>query len=179
MSSISGRVKLEYQKPRIKSEHGYDPVKDEDTDDEGGLDSGKKEEDVNVASWASNLKKRKVYDMLEYAKPLVNKCKLLPSDPPVVVSNDSDDNTTRPERKSPHKVENRLLSSEPKEPTKKKRKRKKNTCIHEGCNNHVIKGGVCWTHGAKLTAKVKTCSHEGCTNIVQKRGVCIKHGAKV
>ena len=64
-------------------------------------------------------------------------------------------------------------------------------CSH---NNLDRKGGVCWTHGAKMTKKCwqprgivchmhgtrkKQCSHEGCTNYVQKGGVCVTHGAKV
>jgi hypothetical protein len=36
----------------------------------------------------------------------------------------------------------------------------KKQCRFDGCTNQVIKGGVCWTHGAK----VKQCSQEGCTN---------------
>jgi hypothetical protein len=47
-------------------------------------------------------------------------------------------------------------------------------CSFEGCTNFVQKGGVCFTHGAK----VKRCNHEGCTNIVVKGGVCVTHGAK-
>ena len=46
-------------------------------------------------------------------------------------------------------------------------------CMHEGCTNNSIKGGVCIRHGAKK----KLCSHEGCTNHAKKGGVCIKHGA--
>ena len=48
-------------------------------------------------------------------------------------------------------------------------------CSADGCTNHVIKGGVCVRHGAK----VKRCSREGCSNRAQKGGVCMKHGAKV
>ena len=86
MSSVSGRVKVEYQNISIKSEHGYVPVKDEDTDDEGDFGLGKKKEYVNVGSCTSSLKKRKVYDMLEYAKLPVSTTtvvsKDIPSDPP-------------------------------------------------------------------------------------------------
>mmetsp|Transcript_4188 Transcript_4188/g.7441 ORF Transcript_4188/g.7441 Transcript_4188/m.7441 type:complete len:192 (+) Transcript_4188:171-746(+) len=39
-------------------------------------------------------------------------------------------------------------------------------CNHEGCNNQVVKGGVCWRHGAKPTRKI--CSVEGCTNRAKK-----------
>ena len=89
MSSVSGRVKVEYQNISIKSEHGYVPVKEEDTDDEGGLDLGKKKEDVNVASCISSLKKRKVYGMLEYAKRNTTAAvsKDIPSDPPDISEN--------------------------------------------------------------------------------------------
>ena len=46
-------------------------------------------------------------------------------------------------------------------------------CSREGCTNHVINGGVCVRHGAK----VKRCSYDGCTNNAIKGGVCVKHGA--
>ena len=55
------------------------------------------------------------------------------------------------------------------------RTRTKKRCSHEGCTNHVQKGGVCVTHGAK----VKRCNFEGCTNQSKKGGVCVTHGAKV
>ncbi|KAK1744055.1 hypothetical protein QTG54_005652 [Skeletonema marinoi] len=54
-------------------------------------------------------------------------------------------------------------------------KRTKNQCMSEGCENNVIKGGVCWRHGAK--AYVKLCSSEGCTNRAIQGGVCKRHGA--
>jgi hypothetical protein len=47
-------------------------------------------------------------------------------------------------------------------------------CSFEGCNKHVVREGVCVTHGAK----VKRCSFKGCTNIIVKGGVCVTHGAK-
>jgi hypothetical protein len=47
-----------------------------------------------------------------------------------------------------------------------------------GCANQAQKGGVCFTHGAKV--ELKRCSHEGCTKYPQgKGGVCVTHGAKV
>jgi hypothetical protein len=55
----------------------------------------------------------------------------------------------------------------------KKRKR----CSYEGCTNQVVKGGVCVTHGAKVTRK--HCSHKGCANQAVRGGVCITHGAKM
>ena len=54
-----------------------------------------------------------------------------------------------------------------------KTKRKK--CNVEGCNNQVMKGGLCITHGAER----KRCSFVGCTNQVGKGRVCVTHGAKV
>jgi hypothetical protein len=48
-------------------------------------------------------------------------------------------------------------------------------CSREGCTNNAVKGGVCITHGAKVTRKC--CSHEGCTNYAQKGGVCFTHDA--
>ena len=48
-------------------------------------------------------------------------------------------------------------------------------CSKEGCKNKVVKGGVCYRHGAKR----KQCSSEGCSNQVLKGGVCMKHGAEV
>eukprot|EP00984_Skeletonema_dohrnii_P017828 scaffold8189_cov107-Skeletonema_dohrnii-CCMP3373.AAC.9 len=56
------------------------------------------------------------------------------------------------------------------------KKRTKNQCSSEGCENNVIKGGVCWRHGAKANAK--QCSNEGCKNNAVKGGVCRRHGAK-
>eukprot|EP00986_Skeletonema_menzelii_P008032 scaffold3256_cov120-Skeletonema_menzelii.AAC.4 len=50
----------------------------------------------------------------------------------------------------------------------------KYVCSADGCTNHVVTGGVCVRHGAK----VKLCSSEGCTNLAIKGGVCIRHGAK-
>ena len=162
MSSVSGRVKVEYQNISIKSEHGYVPVKDEETDDEGDLDLGKKEEDVNVASWASNLKKRKVFDMLEYAKPPVDKGKLPHASPTTVVSKETPSNP-------PH--------SEKCTPTGGATKKVRKMCSFDGCTNIVTNNGVCHRHQAKK----KPCSHEGCTNISQRRGLCDRHtvhGAK-
>ena len=49
-------------------------------------------------------------------------------------------------------------------------------CSFEGCTNHVVKGGVCFTHGAKV--EQKQCSFKGCTNWVVNGGVCVTHGAK-
>ena len=54
---------------------------------------------------------------------------------------------------------------------------KRKQCSFAGCTNQSMKGGVCWTHGAKL--EVKRCSHKGCKNCVVKGGVCKTHGAIV
>eukprot|EP00985_Skeletonema_marinoi_P020833 scaffold12460_cov128-Skeletonema_marinoi.AAC.1 len=51
----------------------------------------------------------------------------------------------------------------------------KNNCSADGCTNQVVKGGVCFKHGAKRNL----CSSDGCKNIVVRAGVCIKHGATV
>ncbi|KAK1732663.1 hypothetical protein QTG54_016640 [Skeletonema marinoi] len=66
------------------------------------------------------------------------------------------------------------------EPTKKaakRRQRKRYECSADGCTNNVVKGGVCWRHGAK--PKIKLCSNDGCTNQAKRGGVCMRHGAKV
>ena len=140
MSSVSGRVKVEYQNISIKSEHGYVPVKEEDTDDEGGLDLGKKKEDVNVASCISSLKKRKVYDMLEYAKRPVNTTaavsKDIPSDPPDISEN-----------------AHRTCSSDGSTNHLVKGKNRKRTVRKICVKSHVVDRGVCWVHGAKDSAK--------------------------
>jgi hypothetical protein len=86
----------------------------------------------------------------------------------------NDDNITRPKRKSPHNQ----LSSEPKKRTKTKRKKYIYTCSYEACTNHVVKGGVCIRHGAKVRKK-HCCFNKGCTNFARKGGVCARHGAKL
>ena len=53
-------------------------------------------------------------------------------------------------------------------------KRKRKLCSQEGCDNHVVQGGVCVEHGAR----VKLCKQDGCKNQVQTGGVCIKHGVR-
>ena len=47
-------------------------------------------------------------------------------------------------------------------------------CLHDGCNNQVVKEGVCVRHGAT----VKRCSIQDCSNQAVKNGVCVKHGAR-
>ena len=46
-------------------------------------------------------------------------------------------------------------------------------CSHEGCTNHVVRGGHCRRHGVKTI-----CGHEGCTNIAQNGGLCDRHGGR-
>ena len=53
----------------------------------------------------------------------------------------------------------------------------KKRCSADGCEKFAVSGGVCVTHGAKVTPK--RCSAEGCTNQVQRKGLCMRHGAKV
>jgi len=50
-----------------------------------------------------------------------------------------------------------------------------NDVAFEGCTNGAVKGGVCYTHGAKR--EVKRCSFKGCTNQVVRGGICVTHGA--
>ena len=38
---------------------------------------------------------------------------------------------------------------------------------HKGCTNHAKKGRFCWTHGAKVNAKL--CSHDGCSSYLPER----------
>ena len=186
MSSVSGRVKVEYQNISIKSEHGYVPVKEEDTDDEVVLDLGKKEEDVNVASWASNLKKRKVFDMLEYAKPPVDKGKLPHASPTTVVSKETPSNPPHSEKCTPTggatKKVRKMCSFDgctnivTNNGVCHRHRAKKKPCSHEGCTNISQRRGLCDRHRGR---KKKTCSHDGCTNISIKGGVCVKHGSKL
>jgi len=55
---------------------------------------------------------------------------------------------------------------------KKKTKRIKRKCSAPNCENKVVQGGVCITHGAKR----KLCSHPGCTKTVKAAGFCSTHG---
>lgn len=51
-------------------------------------------------------------------------------------------------------------------------KRTRRKCKVGGCENRVVQGGVCISHGAKR----KTCGHPGCTKHVKKAGMCSAHG---
>lgn len=44
-------------------------------------------------------------------------------------------------------------------------------CNHEGCNKHIVKGGVCVTHGEV----VKRCKHKGCNKYIHKGVLCWTH----
>jgi hypothetical protein len=51
-------------------------------------------------------------------------------------------------------------------------KRLRRKCTVGGCQNRVVQGGLCISHGAKR----KTCKHPGCTKNVKKAGLCSTHG---
>lgn len=51
-------------------------------------------------------------------------------------------------------------------------KRIRRKCSAPNCNNRVVQGGVCVTHGAKR----KLCSHPGCNKAVKLAGACSMHG---
>lgn len=65
-------------------------------------------------------------------------------------------------------------------------RQRKQQCRSEGCNNAVVKGGVCIKHtGAEKKRKLwllkfrPTRRSERCTNVVQQGGVCKRHGAEL
>lgn len=51
-------------------------------------------------------------------------------------------------------------------------KRVRRKCTIAGCNNRVVQGGLCISHGAKR----KTCKYPGCNKNVKKAGLCSTHG---
>lgn len=51
-------------------------------------------------------------------------------------------------------------------------KRIRRKCTVGNCDNRVVQGGLCISHGAKR----KTCKHPGCTKNVKKAGLCSTHG---
>lgn len=53
-----------------------------------------------------------------------------------------------------------------------KPKRVRRKCSAPGCDNRVVQGGVCVTHGAKR----KLCSHPNCNKAVKLAGFCSTHG---
>lgn len=56
--------------------------------------------------------------------------------------------------------------------TGKVSKRARRKCSVEHCQNRVVQGGLCISHGAKR----KLCGHPGCTKHVKKAGMCSTHG---
>jgi hypothetical protein len=52
-------------------------------------------------------------------------------------------------------------------------KRVRRKCTIYGCQNRVVQGGLCITHGARR----KTCQHPGCMKHVKKVGFCTTHGS--
>lgn len=54
----------------------------------------------------------------------------------------------------------------------KKPKRVRRKCSHPQCDNRVVQGGVCVTHGARR----KSCAHPGCDKAVKLAGYCSTHG---
>eukprot|EP00536_Pseudo-nitzschia_multiseries_P003252 jgi/Psemu1/236520/estExt_Genewise1.C_480126 len=51
---------------------------------------------------------------------------------------------------------------------------KRKTCKYPSCNKHVKKAGLCSTHGPAR----KRCDVDGCTKVAVQGGRCIAHGAK-
>ena len=51
-------------------------------------------------------------------------------------------------------------------------KRVRRKCTVEGCQNRVVQGGLCISHGAKR----KQCKYPGCSKNVKKAGLCSTHG---
>lgn len=51
---------------------------------------------------------------------------------------------------------------------------KRKLCGHPGCNKHVKKAGMCSAHGPPR----KLCEFDGCTKVAVQGGRCISHGAK-
>lgn len=62
----------------------------------------------------------------------------------------------------------RSLESAPEKSFKRKRRK----CSVAHCENRVVQGGLCISHGAKR----KSCSHPGCDKNVKKAGLCSAHG---
>ena len=53
----------------------------------------------------------------------------------------------------------------------KRQKRIKRKCSHPLCQNHVVQGGVCVTHGARR----RMCAYPGCIKAVKLAGYCSGH----
>ena len=55
---------------------------------------------------------------------------------------------------------------------KQQPKRQRRKCSHPQCDNRVVQGGVCVTHGARR----KSCAHPTCSKAVKVAGYCSTHG---
>lgn len=55
---------------------------------------------------------------------------------------------------------------------KQQPKRQRRKCSHPQCDNRVVQGGVCVTHGAQR----KSCAHPTCNKAVKVAGYCSTHG---
>jgi hypothetical protein len=75
---------------------------------------------------------------------------------------------------SPHSSEGPVESAvvKRKKPKKKRIKRVRRKCTVGDCENRVVQGGVCISHGAKR----KLCTFEGCIKGVKTAGRCSAHG---
>ena len=67
---------------------------------------------------------------------------------------------------------NNLVESSGKKLIGSASKRIRRKCSVPECNNRVVQGGLCISHGAKR----KTCGYPGCTKNVKKAGMCSAHG---
>ncbi len=66
-----------------------------------------------------------------------------------------------------------MLSAPPPPPNNHpKHKRVNRKCSHQYCDNRVVQGGVCVTHGTRR----KCCAHPGCEKFVRNSGYCSAHG---
>ena len=77
------------------------------------------------------------------------------------------------EKKVPARLPAPTIASAPPPPHNNhpKRKRVKRKCSQQNCENNVVQGGVCLTHGARR----KCCSHPLCEKSVWHSGVCSAH----
>jgi hypothetical protein len=72
------------------------------------------------------------------------------------INHESDDNKPKSETPPPLGISKRI----------------RRKCLVENCNNRIVQGGRCITHGAKR----KLCGHPGCAKHVKKAGMCSAHG---
>jgi hypothetical protein len=57
-------------------------------------------------------------------------------------------------------------------PKRARRVPPRRTCVAPGCQNRVVQGGRCISHGARR----KKCAHPGCVKNVKTEGFCSAHG---